>query len=375
MWRRISVAATLFVLSGCFQGCGQPSPWCGPAPEVGASLWGASAITASDIWAVGGYQDSGFSGGLLTEHWDGQRWTAVQAPVGPWDKGADLLAVSAAGSRDVWAVGQGHKNGQNGTLIEHWDGSIWAVVNSPSPGNIDNHLTAVDAISKDEAWAVGDYFGPTYQPLIEHWNGAAWSVVDAATQGTAIIRLYAVAAVDGNNAWAVGSRRDSDSAPFHTLIEHWDGAAWQVVASPNPRGGQLSSVRALSINDVWAVGTDQDGPLTEHWDGFSWTVIPSPKIPNVRVQTIAAAGPDDVWIAGASTQDWLILHWDGNRWTTTAPGAHSTGVVNAVTAQQGSVWAVGNHRASSCGPDWALIERWDGKGWSYVHSPHDGPAS
>src|SRR5713226_6817777 len=119
MWRRVSVATTLIVLSGCFQGCGPTasSVSCAPIAVTQASLWGASAISASDIWAIGIYQDRGPSV-PLTLHWDGQRWTSTEAPVGPWDGGAELYAVSAAGSRDVWAVGEGHKDGQNGTLIE-----------------------------------------------------------------------------------------------------------------------------------------------------------------------------------------------------------------------------------------------------------------
>ena len=367
MWRRVSVAATLILVSACLQSGGPQSfQSCGPAPTVGASLWGATAISASDIWAVGASQD-----GLLTEHWDGQHWTSTEVPVGPWDKGADLYAVSAAGPRDVWAVGEGHKNGQNGTLIEHWDGSSWSVVSSPNPSLSDNQLTAVAAISRDEAWATGYYFGQRNQPLIEHWNGTSWSVVYTPSSAAGVDVLSGVSGVDASDVWAVGSRKDSDSAPLRTLIEHWDGAAWEVVPSPNPgAGGQLNSVRALSAGDVWAVGTH-----VIHWDGASWRFVPSPNISNVRMQTIAAASSTNVWIAGAATRDWLIQHWDGNRWTTTAAASHSTGVVNAVTAQQDGVWAVGNRYASSCGPVWALTERWDGKSWNYVHSPHDGPES
>jgi len=367
MWRRVSIAATLILVSACLQSGGPQSfDVCGPAPTVGASLWGATAISASDIWAVGASQD-----GLLTEHWDGQRWTSIEVPVGPWDKGADLYAVSAAGPRDVWAVGEGHKNGQNGTLIEHWDGTTWSVVSSPNPSYIDR-LTAVAAISENDAWAVGDYLGPgRTEPLIEHWNGTSWNVVHTPGSAAGIDVLSGVSGVDASDVWAVGSRKDSDSAPLRTLIEHWDGSAWQVVPSPDPRGGgQLDSVRALSADDVWAVGAH-----VIHWDGVSWTVLPSPNISNSSIHAIASAGPADVWIAGAATRDWLIEHWDGKRWSTTAAAAHSTGVVNAVTALHDSIWAVGTHRASSCGPDWALIERWDGKSWSYVHSPHDGPES
>jgi len=372
MWRPVSIAATLIVLSGCFQGCGPTGPIeCGKFQPTQATLSGASEISVSDMWAVGTYQDEGRSM-PLTEHWDGQRWTSTVAPVGPWDQGAGLVAVSAAGPRDVWAVGLGIKNGQNGTLIEHWDGSSWSVVSSPNPSGTDNRLTAVAAISENDAWTVGDYFGPERpEPLIEHWNGASWTVVDAPSPAGNIRQLSGISAVDAADVWAVGFQTKSDGTGSKPLIEHWDGASWLVVPSPNlGAGGQLTSVRALSADDVWAVGAH-----VIHWDGVSWTVLPSPNISNSSIHAIASAGPADVWIAGAATRDWLIEHWDGKRWSTTAAAAHSTGVVNAVTALHDSIWAVGTHRASSCGPDWALIERWDGKSWSYVHSPHDGPES
>src|SRR5438128_3973083 len=117
------------------------------------------------------------------------------------------------------------------------------------------------------------------------------------------------------------------------VIVQCDGPTCLVVPSPNlGAGGQLTSVRALSADDVWAVGAH-----VIHWDGVSWTVLPSPNISNSSIHTLASAGPADVWIAGASTRDWLIEHWDGNRWTTTAAAVHSTGVVNAVPAQHGRV--------------------------------------
>ena len=63
------------------------------------------------------------------------------------------------------------------------------------------------------------------------------------------------------------------------LIEHWDGTSWSVVSSPNlTQGGFLSAVTAISTNNVWAVGEDDNlsVDLVEHWDGTSWSVVSSP---------------------------------------------------------------------------------------------------
>src|SRR5438105_14960390 len=61
--------------------------------------------------------------------------------------------------------------------------------------------------------------------------------------------------------------------------------SWSVVASPNEFAGanELNAVAAISATDAWAVGFAccgsrhaGDGTLTEHWDGARWEVVPSP---------------------------------------------------------------------------------------------------
>jgi hypothetical protein len=47
-----------------------------------------------------------------------------------------------------------------------------------------------------------------------------------------------------------------------TLTEHWDGAAWSVVASPNgPNGDTLLTGAAASSGQVWSVGFTLDGTV------------------------------------------------------------------------------------------------------------------
>src|SRR5438128_10930112 len=48
----------------------------------------------------------------------------------------------------------------------------------PNPSATWNELKGVDALSKSDVWAVGDYLNDTagaYQTLVIHWNGTAWS--------------------------------------------------------------------------------------------------------------------------------------------------------------------------------------------------------
>jgi hypothetical protein len=84
--------------------------------------------------------------------------------------------------------------------------------------------------------------------------------------GTAWVtnELLGVAAVSKNDVWAVGWAQDPDGPPYvkRTLIQHFDGAAWSIVPSPNwpnDTHSQLHAVAAASAHDVWAVGTTHDG--------------------------------------------------------------------------------------------------------------------
>ena len=67
----------------------------------------------------------------LIEHWDGSSWTKVANPLpgGP----EQLFAVSAVSATNAWAVGH-YDNGTQDYqgLVEHWDGTSWTVVPSPS---------------------------------------------------------------------------------------------------------------------------------------------------------------------------------------------------------------------------------------------------
>src|SRR5262249_55107849 len=115
-------------------------------------------------------------------------------------------------------------------------GLAWRVVASPNFGTVFNTLYGVAATSPSDVWAVGDYFTDGYiwpQTLIEHWDGSAWTILTSPNPGSAGNTLNAVAALAPNDAWAVGYSLNPRGTIGSTLIEHWDGTSWSVVASPN----------------------------------------------------------------------------------------------------------------------------------------------
>ncbi len=242
-----------------------------------------TALSATDAWAVG-VAYSSTNATPLTEHWNGTQWSIVSTPSLGNGNGS-LDGVSAVASNDVWAVG--------GQLILHWNGTSWQLVKSPPPPAGDYYqLKAVAAVSASSVWAVGELDSSQgFGTWIEHWNGTSWSVVTSPTLSSRY--LQAVAASSANDVWAVGG------SSAQTLIEHWNGTRWSVVASPT--SGELEGVAVFSATDAWTVGWYGDfKTLTEHWNGTSWSVVTSPN-PGAydRLSGVAVVpGSNQVWAEG-----------------------------------------------------------------------------
>src|SRR2546425_108891 len=79
-------------------------------------------------------------------------------------------AAAAAG-----AVGNPEPaTGATQALTEHWDGTAWSVVPSPTP--LESILNGVAAASTSDVWAAGSFLNSASveQALFEHWNGRKW---------------------------------------------------------------------------------------------------------------------------------------------------------------------------------------------------------
>jgi hypothetical protein len=244
-----------------------------PSPNVGSghnTLSGVAAHASNDVWAVGDYNYPASRPLIL--HWDGTAWAAVPGPT--LTSYSVLSGITALSPTNVWAVGYLDSGSHNyHTLIMHWDGSEWSVTPSPNPGVDENSLASISAVTPDDIWAVGRYgrqVGPLYTLLL-HWNGSQWESFPSTTIGS----LHGVTMISSNDGWAVGNTG-------YTLILHWDGVTWRTVFSPNPGYPQymLAAVQAVTNEDIWTVGSsnrmsDIALTLTEHYTGRCVTATPT----------------------------------------------------------------------------------------------------
>jgi len=236
-----------------------------PNPAGKANLFfSVTAITAVDAWAAGLSQDP-TTGILQTliEQWNGTMWSIVPS-VNPGSGNNALYGISAASEHDVWAVGD-DQDGLDGiahTLIEHWDGSAWVAISSPNRGAGSNVLASIDAIAAHDIWAAGyAQNGPSgaSQTLIERWNGAAWTVEPTPNPGPRDNEFFSIAALNDHAIWAAGNFQDP-SGNLHTLTERWNGTAWTIESTPNPgyTNNSLVGIAAVDANHAWAVGEYHD---------------------------------------------------------------------------------------------------------------------
>jgi len=369
---RAAPMTKLFAITGATDVPQLPAPYQFPAGSEKISMQGKGA--ESEIASL-----------------TGPGWTLVPSR-NLLSQGDNVLAgVAAASASDAWAVGAYDPGSSQvlSTLGQHFDGSRWTAYPLPNVGDEENVLNAVSMPSTGRAWAVGYYVNGKFQQktLVEHYNGRVWNVVSSPSPGVLQNILYGVVAITDRDVWAVGGQQDATGL-WHTLTEHWDGSAWFVVDAVDPGrdGNQLYAVKALATNDVYAVGQQAGSEfpnqaLIEHWNGKSWKVIDSPVDPgasalplglSVTKDLLTVVGqqetdtePYTTYVA-AGAPDSLSIQTSPNR------GTGENDLFAAETAAEGSTWAVGWELNMATGNHSPLaLEAVDGV-WSLVSTPNLG---
>ena len=272
-------------------------------------------------------------------------------PFSPAIAGESYNAAVTVAQDDAWVVGaiSSEYATATATLAEHWNGTKWSAVMTPSPGlapNVQDSLSGVASVASNDVWAVGqaETTPGSPQALIEHWNGAQWSVIPAPTAGNTS-SLGSVTATSATSVWAAGAYQDS--AGIHALVEMWNGSAWSVVPDPNP--GAITSISATSPTDVWATAGD-----IQRWNGTRWKIVST-----LQGSSISAASRNNVWAVVNVNE---TAHWNGSVWAvSTPPGpANLTGIA---TNGANNAWAVGQFDSQP------YTAHWDGSFWSVVSPP------
>jgi hypothetical protein len=176
----------------------------------------------------------------------------------------------------------------------------------------------------------------------------------------------------------------------HTLAESWNGTAWTMKSTPNPKGATDSNLYAVSCSAVrtcMAVGMYDDAaapngiPFAEVWNGTAWAIKP---VPNPRggtntglygvscssAQACAAVGNT---IIGGHNNAFSEL-WNGKTWaltTTPRPTKTTYSLLGAVSCRATTFCtAVGSYEVNNSSNSRTLAEAWNGKTWAIETTPN-----
>lgn len=288
--------------------------------------------------------------------------------------------ISALSSSDLWIVGQ---TSNQQPLLAHWDGNSWMRIALSNPQVRGTTLNAVAALSTDDVWAVGSTFSgdgktASRKPLAAHWDGNTLHMVPVPSVDSSDDGLSSIVAISTNNVWAVGYKGNMP------LILHWDGAKWKEDQSLNLvsttfEKSSLVGIAATPQGKIWAVGYYQRGSccppdnepfVVRLYDG-KWNVVTTPTFGGgILPNAVTAIADNDVWVVGS----WgLTLHWDGTAWTNVPNPLKDTGyTLNSVSAETSqNVWAVGGTDTGGASPP--VVLHWDGSTWHSVSIPKVAP--
>jgi hypothetical protein len=151
---------------------------------------------------------------------------------------------------------------------------------------------------------------------------------------------------------------------------------WEIVKTPmlNP-DNVLHAIAADAENNIWAVGYE----VSLHFNGNSWASVPmAPFKTGVErnMNGLAVLSPTDVWAVGSdldSNQHFaaVVQHFDGKGWSI-VPSPHflSGDLLNGIQAiSANNIFAVGSRGSDFSLNTTPLIEHWDGSKWKVVRTP------
>jgi hypothetical protein len=307
----------------------------------------------------------------------------VPAPGIPAGDSGSLLDLSMTGPSDGWVVGFviSSTDAKFRPLTARWDGHRWRAVAVPPVARVDARLNGVDALSASDVWAVGDSPSGTTAPLILHWNGHHWSPVRSApVPGFDVTGLISVAAHSPDDIWAAGDASNGTTQTSRTVIEHWNGHRWSLIASPDlGKFSFLTGITVASDGSVWAVGgsDDRTGTFILRWTGNAWVrakVPPVARNVDVDLQSVTAVSPRQVWAVGdmtvgSSAPHPYALRWNGRAWSSVKvpdprPQVHDLRMASVAAFGHGQLAAVGYTAGQTVLK--AVYSRWNGRSWSVV---------
>jgi hypothetical protein len=348
-----------------------------PAGAQTNALRGVNCVSATECYAVGTDDER-----TMAQRWNGSAWTIQADPVG--GSQSSLSGVACPSGTSCLSVGSYLPPGTNASrpLVERWNGAVWSTVVAPTPaGATAARFVDLDCTSTTNCIAVGAAtFNGRDRTLVERWNGTVWATMASPNVAGGTNTFADVECTSATSCIAVGTTVTSGAAK--TLIEQGNGTTWTIATGAVT--GRLDSVSCATATDCFAVGSilgggDTSQPLVLHWNGSTWAAGTGPTAPGDAVfaeaTAVSCTAANACMLVATSENDFGVPtgfagRWDGSTWSSAslpAPDAASPSDVWCLSASDCT--AVGNYFEFPLAHK-TLVEHWDGSAWSMVTSPN-----
>lgn len=233
----------------------------------GFRAWGPLPVLVSALLALS-------ANGAL-----GATWSLQEIPNPAGAESAEVEGVSCLSATSCYAVGLYIAGGALRPFVATWNGTRWAVSESPNPGT-ESRLSRISCSSETACVAAGSPIteGPT--AIVEQLRAGRWELASLPALTRPVLRDVACA----SEALCIAVGKVAEGP----LLVQWDGSEWtrQTVPNPSLEGGleeartvELSSVACSSTTSCLAIGRytgrsggiGVSGPMLELFDGSTWS--------------------------------------------------------------------------------------------------------
>jgi hypothetical protein len=209
-------------------------------------------VSDNEAWAVG----TDGSGVML--HWDGTEWKDwnIDGLAKSQTDQSVFYSIEGTSATDIWAFGS-----LNGNMLAiHWNGQTWTIVPMPS-GPYSNRISGIKAFAADKYVTYGSYASSDYtQDAFFNWDGSSWQESPVHLANRRYLITYRLAGADPNNLWISKDSGDTYN-DMRAVVEHFNGQYWQ--STPLPQiGTGYTTIRDIATptkNITYAAGWYVDG--------------------------------------------------------------------------------------------------------------------
>lgn len=191
--------------------------------------------------------------------------------------------------------------------------------------------------------------------------------------------LRGVRALSPDDVWAVGITADPDTGHAHALVARWhDGLTIVPPAPADPDADVLLTAVDGTDDEIWAVGSVTVGdtgtrPRIERYQRSATdpsgeqVCCPSPN-GDTTLRGVAMLSSISGWAVGDTGTETFVVRWNGKEWRQ-VPSPSAGSLTAVATNTDDDAWAVGHRTDETSGRTAPLILHWDGVAWTEIPAP------